>query len=131
MDNPSKQKKTAHSREIFHIAAFSKGLQGTYIVMAHCVHIILQVTFSIVGQHNATQFAITSKMEARISGEYQQTGHIPPTNQLLRNDNNSVKAKYMLMVMRCLYKNNTENTMLTSHNHSYWHIILRNNFCEC
>lgn len=106
--------------------------------MAHCVHIILQVTFSIVGQHNATQFAITSKMEARISGEYQQTGHIPPTNQVLRNDKSSVKAKYMLTAMRCLYKNKLKpyenllgNTMLTSHNHTYWHIILLNKFCEC
>lgn len=43
------------------------------------------MTLPIIGQDNATQFAITSKMEASIGGENQQTGHIPPTNQLLRS----------------------------------------------
>lgn len=58
---------------------------ATYIVMAHCIHIVLQVTFSIIGQNDATQFAITSKVEASVSGEHQQTSHIPPANLILRN----------------------------------------------
>ena len=53
--------------------------------MAHGVHIVLQVTFSIIGQYDATQFAISSKVETSISGEHQQASHIPPTNLLLRD----------------------------------------------
>lgn len=51
--------------------------------MAHCIHIVLQVAFSIVWQNDATQLAVTSKVKASISGEHQQTSHIPPTNLLL------------------------------------------------
>lgn len=65
---------------------------GTYIVVAHSVHIVLQVTFAIVGQNDATQFAIAGKVEACISGEHQQTGHIPPTNLLLRNEQETFKV---------------------------------------
>ena len=52
--------------------------------MAHCIHIVLQVAFSIIWQNNAAQLAITSKVKAGISGEHQQTSHIPPTNLLLK-----------------------------------------------
>lgn len=59
--------------------------RATYIIVAHCVDVILQVTFPIVGQDNSTQFAIAGKVEASVSGENQQTGHIPPANQVLRS----------------------------------------------
>lgn len=52
--------------------------------MAHCVDVILQVTFPIVGQDNTTQFTIPGKVEARIGGENQQAGHIPPPDQVLK-----------------------------------------------
>lgn len=41
------------------------------------------MTFSIVGQYDATQLAVSSKMEASISGEHQETSHVSPANLLL------------------------------------------------
>lgn len=62
--------------------------------MAHCVHIVLQVTFSIIRQYNASQFAISSKVETGISGEHQQTRNIPPANFLLINKKENILSNY-------------------------------------
>ncbi len=61
--------------------------------MAHGIHIVLQVTFSIIWQNYATQFAIASKVEASISGKHQQTSHIPPTDLILRNEKETLKLQ--------------------------------------
>lgn len=66
--------------------------RSSYIVVAHGVRIVLQVAFPIIGQNNATQLAIASKVEASISGEHQQTSHIPPTNVILRNEKRSTET---------------------------------------
>lgn len=52
--------------------------------MAHCVHVILKVAFSIIRKHNAAQFTISRKVKASISGKYQQSCDIPPTNLILK-----------------------------------------------
>lgn len=59
--------------------------RAAYVVVAHCVDVVLQVTFAVIGQDNATQFAIAGKVETSIGGENQQTGHIPPTDLVLRS----------------------------------------------
>lgn len=51
--------------------------------MAHGVHVVLQVTPPIVGQHDAAQFAVSSKVETSISGKHQQTSHVPPADLVL------------------------------------------------
>lgn len=65
--------------------------------MAHCIHIVLQVTFSIIGQNDAAQFAIASEVEASIGGEHQQTSHIPPTNLILGMKKETLKVKNGLL----------------------------------
>lgn len=54
--------------------------------MAHCVHVVLQVTFPVVGQNDAAQLAVAGEVEARIGGEHQQTGHVPPADLFLGNE---------------------------------------------
>lgn len=72
--------------------------------MAHGIHIVLQVTFSIVGQNDAAQLAIASEVEASISGEHQQTGHIPPANLLLRGERNTQSKNCLLTAIYPPYK---------------------------
>lgn len=55
------------------------------------------MTFSIIGQNDATQFAVAGKVEAGISGEHQQTSHIPPTNMILRNEKETLKLKVIII----------------------------------
>lgn len=57
--------------------------KATYIVMAHGVHVVLQVTLPVVGQDDPTQFPVSCEVETRVSGEHQQTGDVPPANLLL------------------------------------------------
>ena len=64
----------------------------TYIVVAHCVHVVLQVTFPIVGQNYSSQFPVSSKVEASVSGEHQQTGDVPPANVLLGKGGRTIKT---------------------------------------
>ncbi|TNN72423.1 hypothetical protein EYF80_017349 [Liparis tanakae] len=47
---------------------------------------------AVYAMNNATQLAIASKVEASISGEHQQTSHIPPTNVILRNEKRSTET---------------------------------------
>jgi len=69
--------------------------------MAHCVNIVFHVTFSIIRQHYASQLAISSKVEASISGEDQQTSHISPADlMLINNDKETIK------IFRKTYSNN-------------------------
>lgn len=75
--------------------------RAAYIIVAHCVDVILQVTFPIIGQDNTTQFAITGKVEASISGENQQTGHIPPTNQVLRSQREIQSTRNANQIFLC------------------------------
>lgn len=65
---------------------FSPSRNLSYIVVAHGVNVVLQVAFSIVGQYDSTQLAISSKVEASVSGEHQQASHIPPTDLILRDE---------------------------------------------
>lgn len=58
--------------------------------MAHGVHVILQVTLPIIGQDDASQFAIASKVETSISGKHQQPGHVPPADLFLQGKSFSV-----------------------------------------
>ena len=55
----------------------------THVVVAHGVHVVLQVTLSVVGQHDAPQLAVAGKMEASIGGEHQQPGDIVPPADLV------------------------------------------------
>lgn len=55
----------------------------TYVVVAHGVHVVLQVTLPIVGQDDPAQFPVSSEVEACVCGEHQQTGHVPPADLLL------------------------------------------------
>lgn len=75
----------------------AKQYRGAYIVVAHGVHIVLQVTFSIIRQNYATKFAIASKVEASIRGEHQETSHIPPTNLILRNEKETLKLQVKIV----------------------------------
>lgn len=59
------------------------GGPGTYVVVAHAVHVVLQMTPPVVGQDNAAQFAIASKVETSIGGKDEQPSHIPPPDLLL------------------------------------------------
>jgi hypothetical protein len=54
--------------------------------MAHGVHVVLQMTLPIVGQNDAAQLAVSSKVEASISGEHQQTCDVPPANGILQGE---------------------------------------------
>ena len=74
---------TTHESEIFQNR--SQLNFSTHIIVAHCVDAVLQVTFSVIWQHDAAQFTISSKVEASVSGEDQETSHVPPANQLLIN----------------------------------------------
>lgn len=51
--------------------------------MAHGVHVVVQVTLPVVGQDDASQFAVTSKVETSVGGEDEQPSHIPPPDLLL------------------------------------------------
>lgn len=62
---------------------FDNSTEGTHVVVAHGVHVVLQVTLSVVWQDDASQFAIASEVEAGISGEHQQAGHVPPADLIL------------------------------------------------
>ncbi len=55
----------------------------TYIVMAHSVHVILQMAFPVIRKHDAAQFSVPSEVEASIRGKHKQTGNIPPANLVL------------------------------------------------
>lgn len=59
------------------------GVTHTYIVMAHGVHVILQVAFPIIRKHDAAQFSVSSKVKSSIRGKHKQTGNIPPANLIL------------------------------------------------
>jgi len=51
--------------------------------VAHGVHVVLQVTPSVVGQHDAAQLAVSSEVEAGVGGKHQQTSHVPPADLVL------------------------------------------------
>lgn len=51
--------------------------------MTHGVNVVLQMTLSIVGQDDASQFAISCKVETSIGGKHQQTSYVPPADLLL------------------------------------------------
>ncbi len=61
----------------------------TYKVVAHGVHIILQMAFSIIWSNNATQLSISSKMESSIRGEHKEASNIPPADHVLKNNQNT------------------------------------------
>lgn len=58
--------------------------QISHIVVAHGINVVLQVAFSIIGQNNASQFTVSSKVKAGVSGENQQASHVSPSNLLLK-----------------------------------------------
>lgn len=60
-----------------------KPSHSTYIIMAHGVHVVFQVTFSIIRKHDSTQFSISGKMETCVCRKHQQTSDVPPANVLL------------------------------------------------
>lgn len=51
--------------------------------MTHGVHVVLQMTLPIVGEDDAAQFAVSSKVETSIGGEHEQTSHVPPADVFL------------------------------------------------
>lgn len=55
----------------------------TYIVVAHGVHVVLQVTLPVVGQDDAAQFSVSGEVEPSVGGEHQQAGHVPPADLIL------------------------------------------------
>lgn len=61
----------------------SHGITHTYVIMAHSVHVILQMAFSIIGKYNSTQFPISSKVESSIGGKHKQTCDVPPADLIL------------------------------------------------
>lgn len=75
--------------------------QATHIVVAHCVHVVLQVTFPVVGQNDAAQLAVAGEVEARIGREHQQTGHIPPADLVLGTKQETLS---LLTTIHCLCK---------------------------
>lgn len=64
-----------------------RGITHTYVIMAHSVHVILQMAFSIIGKHDSTQFPISSKVESSIRGKHKQTCYVPPADLILKQKN--------------------------------------------
>lgn len=60
-------------------------IKPAYIVVAHSVHVVFQVALPIIGQNDASQFAISRKVEASISGKHEQTSHVPPADLFLES----------------------------------------------
>lgn len=60
----------------------------------------MQVTPSIVGKYDATQFAVSSGVEATISRKPKQAGHIPPADLLLQVSNIRQSMSCQLAVNR-------------------------------
>lgn len=58
-------------------------MHKAYIVMAHGVHVVLQVTPPIIGKNDPAQLPVPCKVETGIRGENQQAGHVPPANAVL------------------------------------------------
>lgn len=56
----------------------------TYIIVAHCVHVVFQVALPIVGKNDSTEFSISGKVETRVRGEHQETSDVSPAYVLLR-----------------------------------------------
>lgn len=50
--------------------------------MTHGVHVVLQVTFAIIGEHDAAQFSIPGKMESGVRGEDEEASDVPPADLL-------------------------------------------------
>lgn len=74
---------TCHGRKLTLWKHWSKH-RAPYVIVTHCINTILQVTFSIVRQHDATQLAVSSEMKSSISGEDKQTRRLfSPTNEIL------------------------------------------------
>lgn len=67
--------------------------RNSYVVMAHGVHVVLQMTLPIVGQNDAAQLAVSSKVEASVSGEHQQTSDVPPANGLLQGEEKHIQLE--------------------------------------
>lgn len=59
------------------------GVTHTYIVMAHGVHVILQMAFPVIRKYDATQFSVSSEVESSVRGKHKQTGNIPPADLIL------------------------------------------------
>lgn len=61
--------------------------------MTHGVRVVLQVTFPVIGQNDAAQLAVAGEVEAGVGGEHEQTGYIPPTNVILRDEKVNTQTK--------------------------------------
>lgn len=58
-------------------------MRTTYVVVAHGVHVVLQVTLPVVGEDDAAQFSVTGEVETSVGGKHQQTSHVPPADVFL------------------------------------------------
>lgn len=60
-----------------------ESMRTTYVVVAHGVHVVLQVTLPVVGEDDAAQFSVTGEVETSVGGKHQQTSHVPPADVFL------------------------------------------------
>ncbi len=82
-DSPRRDGNKLDTFTYFLYAVMTQGVTHTYIVMAHSVHVILQMAFPIIRKHDAAQFSVSSEVESSIRGEHKQTGNIPPADLVL------------------------------------------------
>lgn len=57
--------------------------EPAYVVVAHGVHVVLQVTLPVVGQDDPAQLPVSSEVEAGVGREHEQTGDVPPADLIL------------------------------------------------